>query len=100
MKKMNKKAIAFETVVTAAIVLIVLAVVIFIFYKLYSGSACTAEDYVKMQSTDTDKDGVVDSVDQCCNSPDITNINSFGCGPDSSSDPRIRCTPKGCKEEG
>lgn len=96
---MKKKGLAFETVVKAAIVLVVLAVVVIIFMRLMKGATCTAEDYIKMQSTDRDKDGVMDSVDQCCDVGGST-VDAFGCPAGATAEQRHKCAPRGCQEDG
>ena len=86
-----------ETVVKAAIVLAVMVVLIFIFMRLFGKSACTADGYIDQTRIDTDNDGVVDAVDQCCEAAASGEVNAWGCAPEQAKKP---CPLKPCKEAG
>lgn len=95
----NKKALALETVVKAVIVLIVLGVVIFVFSKLFGGSADNANTQVTNTGTDWDGDGITNIIDSCCCSGEGS-VDGTGCGPGDkkiscmSDEAKTKCKPK------
>jgi len=79
---MNKKGMAlWEIVIWAIILLVVAAVVLFIFQKLFGSESEVVGDEIAALRTDTDKDGIIDKFDKCKDTPRDSDVDARGCAP-------------------
>lgn len=96
-KKHAKKAMAFEVVIKAVILLLVMGVVIYVFIDMFGGGADNAQDKIDQTSLDWDGDGIPNILDNCCctDESDAEHTDATGCSPACN---KLSCSAKEAQE--